>query len=177
VAFEEAALFTHKGLSGPAILQVSSYWSPGEPVSLCTLPDAGAVLRAARREMPKAHLKAALVPSPAHRLADALAERIGLARELGNCSDTDLEAAADAHSAHVPADRHRRLRQGRGDRGRHQHRRAVVPNDGGARGPGLYAIGEAVDVTGWLGGYNFQWAWSSGVAAGLAVAERVTAGR
>jgi predicted Rossmann fold flavoprotein len=178
VAFEEAALFTHKGLSGPAILQVSSYWSPGEPVSLCTLPDAGAVLRAARREMPKAHLKAALVRHLPTRLADALAERIGLARELGNCSDTDLEAAADTLTALTfrPT-------------GTEGYAKAEVTAGGISTAalssrttearevPGLYAIGEAVDVTGWLGGYNFQWAWSSGVAAGLAVAERVTAGR
>ena len=94
VAFKEAALFTHKGLSGPAILQVSSYWAPGDQVSLCVLPDAGAVLRAARKEMPKAHLKAALSRHLPTRLAEVLALRIGLEQELGNCSDAELAEAA-----------------------------------------------------------------------------------
>jgi predicted Rossmann fold flavoprotein len=173
VTFKEAALFTHRGLSGPAILQVSSYWAPGDPVSLCVLPEAGTVLRAARQEMPRAQLKAALSRHLPARLADALSARIGLTRELGNCSDADLDAAADALTALTfrPT-------------GTEGYAKAEVTAGGistaalssktmEARAvPGLYAIGEAVDVTGWLGGYNFQWAWSSGVAAGLAIAER-----
>ncbi|KPQ17903.1 MAG: putative oxidoreductase with FAD/NAD(P)-binding domain YhiN [Rhodobacteraceae bacterium HLUCCO18] len=174
VAFEEAALFTHRGLSGPAILQVSSYWAPGDPVSLCVLPDAAGVLRAARQEMPRAHLKAALSRHVPARLADALSARIGLTRELGNCSDADLDAAADVLTA-------LRFRP----TGTEGYAKAEVTAGGistaalssrtmEARAvPGLYVIGEAVDVTGWLGGYNFQWAWSSGVAAGLDIAERV----
>jgi hypothetical protein len=173
VTFEEAALFTHRGLSGPAILQVSSYWEPGDPVSLCVLPDAGAALRTARREMPRAHLKAALSRHLPARLADALAVRIGLGRELGNCSDADLNAAAEVLTALTfrPT-------------GTEGYAKAEVTAGGVSTAalssktmeardvPGLYVIGEAVDVTGWLGGYNFQWAWSSGVAAGLAIAER-----
>jgi len=174
IAFEEAALFTHRGLSGPAILQVSSYWAPGDPVSLCVLPDAAGVLRAARQEMPRAHLKAALSRHVPARLADALSARIGLTRELGNCSDADLDAAADVLTA-------LRFRP----TGTEGYAKAEVTAGGistaalssrtmEARAvPGLYVIGEAVDVTGWLGGYNFQWAWSSGVAAGLDIAERV----
>ena len=173
VAFEEAALFTHKGLSGPAILQVSSYWAPGDHVSLCVLPDADAILRAARKEMPKAHLKAALSRHLPTRLAEVLAVRIGLDRELGNCSDGELARAADILGA--------LSFQPTGTEG---YAKAEVTAGGIATAalssktmeardvPGLYAIGEAVDVTGWLGGYNFQWAWSSGVAAGLAIAER-----
>lgn len=177
VAFEEAALFTHNGLSGPAILQVSSYWAPGDRVSLCVLPDAGAVLRAARKEMPKAHLKAALSRHLPTRLAEVLAIRIGLERELGNCSDAELSEAATTLGAltFLPT-------------GTEGYAKAEVTAGGIATAalssrtmeardvPGLYAIGEAVDVTGWLGGYNFQWAWSSGVAAGLAIAERVKDG-
>jgi len=177
VAFEEAALFTHKGLSGPAILQVSSYWSPGDRVSLSVLPNAGAVLRAARKEMPKAHLKAALSRHLPSRLAEVLAIRIDLERELGNCSDTELNEAATILGALTF--------QPTGTEG---YAKAEVTAGGIATAalssktmeardvPGLYAIGEAVDVTGWLGGYNFQWAWSSGVAAGLAIAERVEDG-
>ncbi|MEO0486983.1 MAG: NAD(P)/FAD-dependent oxidoreductase [Pseudomonadota bacterium] len=173
VAFQEAALFTHKGLSGPAILQVSSYWAPGDTVSLCVLPDAGTLLRAARKDMPKAHLRAALSRHLPNRLADVLATRIGLERELGNCSDAELSDAAQTLEALTF--------QPTGTEG---YAKAEVTAGGIATDalssktmearhvPGLYAIGEAVDVTGWLGGYNFQWAWSSGVAAGLAIAER-----
>ncbi len=99
VSFEEAALFTHKGLSGPAILQVSSYWQPGDAVSLCLLPDAAATLKAARRRMPRAHLKAALNEHLPARLAEALSGRIGIVRELANVSDHDLDGAAEVLSA------------------------------------------------------------------------------
>jgi predicted Rossmann fold flavoprotein len=173
VSFEEAALFTHRGLSGPAILQVSSYWAPGDEVSLRVLPDALSRLREARREMPRAQLKAALARLLPARLAEALAARIGLSRELANASDADLEAAAGVLSAlrFIPT-------------GTEGYAKAEVTAGGISTAalssrtmeardvPGLHAIGEAVDVTGWLGGYNFQWAWSSGVAAGLAIAER-----
>jgi predicted Rossmann fold flavoprotein len=174
VAFEEAALFTHRGLSGPAILQISSYWSPGEPISLDVLPGAAEKLREAKRRAPRAHLKAALAEHLPNRLAEALAERIGLDRELANVPDARLDAAADTLENLVfhPT-------------GTEGYAKAEVTAGGvstaalssrtmEARGiPGLYFIGEAVDVTGWLGGYNFQWAWSSGVAAGEAVAARL----
>jgi hypothetical protein len=173
VAFEEAALFTHKGLSGPAILQVSSYWRPGDAVSLRLLADAGAALKAAKRRMPRAHLKAALAERLPNRLADAMAARIGLSRELGNTPDADLDRAGamlEALTFHPT--------------GTEGYAKAEVTAGGidtdalssrtmeAKSVPGLHAIGEAVDVTGWLGGYNFQWAWSSGVAAGRAIAER-----
>ena len=175
--FKEAALFTHKGLSGPAVLQVSSYWSPGDHVSLCVLPDADALLRTARKEMPRSQLKAALSRHLPTRLAEVLARKIGLSRELGNCSDAELNDAAEMLTALKV--------QPTGTEG---YAKAEVTAGGidtaalssktmEARDvPGLYVIGEAVDVTGWLGGYNFQWAWSSGVAAGKAIAERA-AGR
>ena len=177
VAFEEAALFTHKGLSGPAVLQVSSYWAPGDRVSLCVLPDARAVLREARKEMPRAHLKAALSRHLPTRLAEVLATRIGFERELGNCSDAELNEAAELLTSLTF--------QPTGTEG---YAKAEVTAGGIATAalssktmeardvPGLYAIGEAVDVTGWLGGYNFQWAWSSGIAAGLAIAKRAAGG-
>jgi predicted Rossmann fold flavoprotein len=95
VCFDEAALFTHKGLSGPAILQVSSYWRPGDTVSLTLLPGAAEALKAARRAMPRAHLKAALAERLPRRLAEALAARIGIETELGNTSDARLDAAAE----------------------------------------------------------------------------------
>ncbi|WP_121060816.1 NAD(P)/FAD-dependent oxidoreductase [Chachezhania antarctica] len=170
-SFREAALFTHRGLSGPAILQVSSYWSPGDPVSLNLVPDAGAALRDARRRMPRSHLKAALTEMLPTRLADVLAARIGFKRELGNTPDAELDRAALILTGLVfhPT-------------GTEGYAKAEVTAGGistrdlssrtmeAAKVPGLYAIGEAVDVTGWLGGYNFQWAWSSAVAAGQAIA-------
>ena len=173
VSFEEAALFTHKGLSGPAILQISSYWHPGEEISLNVLPRAAEHLRDARSRMPRAHLKAALTEVLPSRLADALAEKIGLATELGNLSNAALDQAADVLTNLVfhPT-------------GTEGYAKAEVTAGGidtdelssktmeARKLPGLYAIGEAVDVTGWLGGYNFQWAWSSGVAAGQAIAAR-----
>ena len=174
VAFEEAALFTHKGLSGPAILQISSYWSPGEAISLNVLPGASERLREAKRRAPRAQLKAALAEHLPGRLADALADRIGLKKELANVPDARLDAAAEVLESLVfrPT-------------GTEGYAKAEVTAGGVSTAalssrtmeakavPGLYVIGEAVDVTGWLGGYNFQWAWSSGVAAGEAVAARL----
>jgi hypothetical protein len=170
-AFREAALFTHRGLSGPAILQVSSYWRRGEEVSIDFLPDAGRDwLPGAKRERPKATLRSTLGAHLPDRLADALAERLGLPGELANLPDRGL------------AEAERRLADWRfmptGSEGFAKAEVTVggIATDGlssktmEARAvPGLYAIGEAVDVTGWLGGYNFQWAWASGWAAGNAL--------
>ncbi len=176
IAFEEAALFTHKGLSGPAILQVSSYWSPGEAVSLTVLADAAQRLREARRAMPRSQLKAALAQHLPNRLAEALSARIGLPTELGNASDADLDRAAGIltdltfHPTGTEGYAKAEVTAGgidtAGLSSKTMEARAV---------PGLFAIGEAVDVTGWLGGYNFQWAWSSAVACGAAIAARTAA--
>jgi predicted Rossmann fold flavoprotein len=170
-SFREAALFTHRGLSGPAILQISSYWRPGEPILIDFLPDAKpGWLREAKRAAPRAALKPALARHLPERLAEALAQRLALAGELANLPDRKLEQAE------------RRLAQWRfTPNGTEGFAKAEVTVGGiataglssktmaAAKVPGLYAIGEAVDVTGWLGGYNFQWAWASGVAAGEAV--------
>ncbi|MCW0198521.1 NAD(P)/FAD-dependent oxidoreductase [Sphingopyxis sp.] len=168
-AFREAALFTHKGLSGPAILQISSYWRHGEPVMIDFLPDASpGWLTEAKRARPRATLAAAL-PLP-DRLAQTLAGRLALPGELGAQTDRKL---ADAEA------RLRRWIFHPG--GTEGFAKAEVTVGGIATAglssqtmmaksvPGLYAIGEAVDVTGWLGGYNFQWAWASGHAAGQAL--------
>jgi predicted Rossmann fold flavoprotein len=174
IAFEEAVLFTHRGLSGPAILQISSYWRPGETISLTLVPDAASWLRDAKRRMPRAHLKAALAELLPNRLAEAVDARIGIAKELGNIADTMLDGAAETLTQLTfrPT-------------GTEGFAKAEVTAGGidtaglssktmeAREVPGLYAIGEAVDVTGWLGGYNFQWAWSSAVAAGRAIAARI----
>jgi len=170
-AFREAALFTHRGLSGPAMLQVSSYWKRGDTIEIDFLPDHPVGwLRDAKRTRPRSGLRKALGEVLPERLAARLAELIGIERELGNVGDRDL-AAAEARLAawrFVP-------------NGSEGFAKAEVTAGGistaelfsrtmEARSvPGLYAIGEAVDVTGWLGGYNFQWAWASARAAGEAI--------
>ena len=168
-AFREAALFTHRGLSGPAILQVSSYWQRGEDVRIDYLPDQPqGWLLDAKRTQPRAALRKVL-PLP-ERLATTLAERLGVAGELGNQSDKVLRAAeAQLHDWHFAPN------------GSEGYAKAEVTAGGistaelssqtmeAKKAPGLYAIGEAVDVTGWLGGYNFQWAWASAHAAGMAL--------
>lgn len=170
-AFREAALFTHRGLSGPAILQASSYWRHREPLSVNFLPDQPADwLMKAKRARPRATLKAALGDVLPQRLAEALADRLGVAGELANLTDRALAEVA------------RRLGDWRFlPSGTEGYAKAEVTAGGIATAglssqtmearsvPGLYAIGEAVDVTGWLGGYNFQWAWASGWAAGMAL--------
>ncbi|TFI59148.1 NAD(P)/FAD-dependent oxidoreductase [Sphingomonas parva] len=169
--FREAALFTHKGLSGPAILQISSYWRHGEQIGVNFFPDAAPDwLIEAKRARPRATLRATLARVIPERLAEALAERIGLGSELANLPDRALLEAG------------RRLADWRfSPNGTEGFAKAEVTVGGIATAglssqtmearsvPGLYAIGEAVDVTGWLGGYNFQWAWASGWAAAQAL--------
>ncbi len=168
--FAEAMLFTHRGLSGPAILQVSSAWRDGETVTVDLLPgtDALAALRGAKAERPRASLRSVLAGLLPQRLADALAARWP-AGPLANLTDRTLASAAGSLTAWpvVPA-------------GTEGFGKAEVTLGGvdtaalssrtmAAREvPGLFVIGEAVDVTGWLGGYNFQWAWASGWCAGTA---------
>lgn len=168
-AFREAALFTHKGLSGPAILQISSYWRHGEPVLIDFLPDAApGWLLDTKRAKPRATLASTLALPD--RLAQTLAERLALPGELGALTDRKL---ADAEA--------RLKRWIFHPNGTEGFAKAEVTVGGISTAnlssqtmmaksvPGLYAVGEAVDVTGWLGGYNFQWAWASGHAAGQAL--------
>ena len=166
-AFREAALFTHRGLSGPAILQASSYWRNGQPLWIDFLPDhSSGWLRSAKREEPRLSLRRLLGRQLPDRLAETLAEQLGVGGELANQPDRALEAAEQ------------RLAGWRFEpNGSEGFAKAEVTIGGistaelssqsmeARRVPGLYAIGEAVDVTGWLGGYNFQWAWASAAAA------------
>lgn len=168
-AFREAALFTHKGLSGPAILQISSYWRHGEEVLIDFLPDAApGWLLDTKRAKPRATLASTLALPD--RLAQTLAERLALPSELGALTDRKL-ADAEARLKRWPFR----------PNGTEGFAKAEVTVGGISTAnlssqtmmaksvPGLYAVGEAVDVTGWLGGYNFQWAWASGHAAGQAL--------
>ena len=169
--FREAALFTHRGLSGPAILQISSYWRHGEAIGIDFLPDcAGDWLLAAKRAAPRTSPRRLLGQHLPDRLAETLAERLALPGELGAATDKALSAAA-ARLADWPFH----------PNGSEGYAKAEVTVGGVSTAglssrtmeakavPGLYFVGEAVDVTGWLGGYNFQWAWASGRAAGEAV--------
>ena len=169
--FREAALFTHKGLSGPAILQVSSYWRHGEAVTIDLLPDAPpGWLLDAKRARPRATVRAALGALLPDRLAETLAERLALPGELAAQTDRKL---ADAES--------RLARWAFHPNGTEGFAKAEVTVGGISTAnlssqtmmaktvANLYVVGEAVDVTGWLGGYNFQWAWASGHAAGQVI--------
>jgi predicted Rossmann fold flavoprotein len=171
--FAEAALFTHRGLSGPAILQISSYWRRGERIGINFLPgeDGGAgILYSAKRITPRATVKSTLDKYLPARLAEALASRLAIAGTLADTPDR-LLTEADARLGDWPFF----------PNGSEGYAKAEVTAGGistaelssktmeAKKRPGLFCIGEAVDVTGWLGGYNFQWAWASGVAAGESV--------
>ena len=171
-SFSEAMLFTHRGLSGPAILQISSYWRDGAEITLNMLPDrdAASLLINAKRDRPHVEGKTALSDLVPARLAATLAEKHLPAGAMGEMSDKALAALGRIINRWVlcPA----------GSEGYAKAEVSLggIDTDGlssrtmeAKAVPGLYAIGEAVDVTGWLGGYNFQWAWSSGFAAGEAV--------
>ncbi len=172
-SFDEALLFTHRGLSGPAILQASSYWHPGEPINVNLDPSAGLLdfLKAARQSQGRKALTTVMAQYLPARLVDFLSSDLQLAGNIADQSDARLQEITDQITAWVLT-----------PTGTEGYRTAEVTLGGvdtdalssktmGAKSvPGLYFIGECVDVTGWLGGYNFQWAWSSGWAAGQAIA-------
>lgn len=171
-AFREGLVFTHRGLSGPAILQISSYWREGMPISLDLAPglDIEAFLLDHKRTRAKAELKTILGEALPQRLADALTSTYFSNDAIDTLTDKKLKdvaaflknwrltptGTAGYQKAEVTA--------GGVDTSALSSKTMEV-----AAVPGLYIIGEAVDVTGWLGGYNFQWAWSSGWAAGSAL--------
>ena len=167
--FRENVLFTHRGMSGPAILQISSFWEEGEVVLLDFLPDESLFghLKEERGRNPKGKIRKYLSDRLAARLAEKLLAPLGDLPELGNCSDKLLRKI-DESVKQVE------IRPS----GTEGYKKAEVTVGGVSTAclnsktmeaksvPGLYFIGEAVDVTGFLGGYNFQWAWSSGYVAG-----------
>ena len=170
-AFEEALLFTHRGLSGPAILQISSYWREGDAIAVDLLPnrDAAAVLRAARKETPKVQIQTVIGNLLPKKLAQLLGEELDMTGMVGDFSDKKLavvEALLKAWTLKpVGSEGYRTAEVTLGG----VDTRDLDAKTMGARDvPGLYFVGEVVDVTGWLGGYNFQWAWASGWAAGQA---------
>jgi predicted Rossmann fold flavoprotein len=173
MVFHEDLLFTHRGLSGPAVLQISSYWKPGAPLGIDFSPgtDVAAALAEAKQRSRKriANELAAWVPA---RLADAwVGQDPALQRPVNEATDRALAALAEriARWRITPS-------------GTEGYRKAEVTAGGvdtcdlssqtmESRQPGLYFIGEVVDVTGWLGGYNFQWAWASAHACAQALAQ------
>ena len=168
-AFDEALLFTHRGLSGPAVLQISSYWREGQPISvnLCPGADLSAVLQEAKRVSGKSHLANALARVLPARLAQHMAEISGWTGPLAEAPRERLAKVAALVQGWtltpVGSEGYRTAEVTLGGvdtdalDARTMQAKAV---------PGLYFVGEVVDITGWLGGYNFQWAWSSGWAAG-----------
>ncbi|MDQ8023150.1 MAG: NAD(P)/FAD-dependent oxidoreductase [Moraxellaceae bacterium] len=170
--FREDLLFTHRGLSGPAILQISSFWQPGETLAINLVPDQrlDESLIAAKHAN-RQHVASVLAQWLPRRLADAWVERAGLAgKPIADCADKTLRELARGVQAWqlTPA-------------GSEGYRKAEVTRGGvdtraldqktmmARQVPGLHFVGEVMDVTGWLGGYNFQWAWASGYAAGQSV--------
>lgn len=174
-AFEEATLFTHRGLSGPAILQVSSYWREGETITLDLDPggDLYEALRAQRRAEGRRNLTTELSRHLPARLVDHLAGPLALNGNLADQSDARLaEITGALRSWQLKPTATEGYRTAEVTLGGVSSDALSSKTMESARQPGLYIIGEAVDVTGWLGGYNFQWAWSSAVAAAHDIASR-----
>lgn len=171
-SFDEAMLFTHRGLSGPAILQVSSYWKDGDAITTNLIPQTDLLghLKAARQTDGRKALTTVIGQVLPSKLINYLADQIDMSGTVADQSDAKLQTLCEAlqNWVQVPT-------------GSEGYRTAEVTLGGvdtndldsktmAAKSmPNLYFIGEAVDVTGWLGGYNFQWAWSSGWAAGQAI--------
>lgn len=170
--FEEPMLFTHRGLSGPAMLQISSFWQPGEPLMIDLLPgrDAAADLAERRAARPQGTVLQYLDEHLPRRLSRVLCDWHDWSCPLQEYSRDDLAAVADrlhhwtVHPAGTEGYRTAEVTLGGVDT------RELSSQTMEAQGqPGLFFIGEVVDVTGHLGGHNFQWAWASGIAAGQAV--------
>ncbi len=172
ISFRENILFTHRGLSGPAVLQISSYWQAGEPVSINLLPeiDACALLKTTKQTQPQKQLKSILTEFLPKRLVEVLFNSEIAEKKMATISHQQLEDVAQVLNAWQVK-----------PNGTEGYRTAEVTLGGvdcdaissktmsAIHVPGLYFIGEVLDVTGWLGGYNFQWAWSSGWVAGQEV--------
>lgn len=172
IAFDDQLLFTHRGLSGPAILQISSYWRAGEELALDLCPgDLGRVLRQARREGGRMQVATALGRLLPERLATAITDEEGLAgARLADQSDARLDALARrVHDWRIRPVGTEGYRTAEVTVGGVDCRDLDARTMASRHVAGLHFIGEVVDVTGWLGGYNFQWAWASGHAAARAI--------
>ncbi|SMH56121.1 NAD(P)/FAD-dependent oxidoreductase [Maritimibacter sp. HL-12] len=171
--FNEQILFTHRGLSGPAVLQLSSYWREGEAITLDLAPgrDLFDLLRSERQRAGRRALASVLAAALPARLVDHLAPALGLAARLADQPDARLaEIAAALHGWQLTPTGSEGWRTAEVTLGGIDTAGLSSQTMESRHLPGLYFIGEAVDVTGWLGGYNFQWAWSSAHAAGTSIA-------
>jgi predicted Rossmann fold flavoprotein len=172
ISFREDMLFTHRGLSGPSILQISSYWQPGEFITINLLPDTNLydTLKAAKQTEAHKQLKTVLAESLPKRLLEVFLSPADAETKMADFSHQRLEEIAHHFNEWLVK-----------PNGTEGYRTAEVTLGGvdcnavssktmeAVAVPGLYFIGEVMDVTGWLGGFNFQWAWSSGWAAGQVV--------
>lgn len=173
-AFYESMLFTHRGLSGPAILQASSYWRQTQTIEIDLLPgaDASELLLALKTSAPKKRLGAALADHLPQRLADMIVQRLDIPHDerLGDLTDAALrEAGAGLSSWRFTPTGTEGWRTAEVTAGGIDTAELSSKTMEAKAVPGLFFIGECVDVTGWLGGYNFQWAWASAAAAAEAV--------
>jgi len=169
--FSEAMLFTHRGVSGPSILQISSYWREGDEIAISMAPgiDIFETLRTARAQNGKQALQTALSVHLPKKLAQSIAEELGMTGHLADFSDKQLRIAEGrVNGWRVKPAGSEGYRTAEVTLGGVDTRDLDSKTMAAKAVPGLYFIGEVVDVTGWLGGYNFQWAWSSGWCAGQA---------
>jgi hypothetical protein len=172
VAFRENILFTHRGLSGPAVLQISSYWRPGAPITINMIAakDLRELLLDEKRRGTRAEVATALNAFLPKRLAHRWAELHDWHGSLADQKDATLASIAETlHAWEFTPSGTEGFKKAEVTRGGVDTNELSPKTMESKKVPGLYFIGEVVDVTGWLGGYNFQWAWSSGYAAGLAV--------
>jgi predicted Rossmann fold flavoprotein len=171
-SFSNSMLITHRGISGPAILQISSYWQAGEPLSLDLLPgeEAGARLQALRHERPDTELRTVLSDLLPKRFAQRLCEYAFQSRPMRQFNPKELQQIGTAlNNWPLVASGTEGYRTAEVTLGGVDTRELSSSTMESKLCPGLYFVGEVMDVTGWLGGYNFQWAWASGFAAGQAV--------
>lgn len=171
-SFDEAMLFTHRGLSGPAILQASSYWDAGQHITVHLAPetDFADILRNKRHTDGKKALTTELARHLPTRLIDHLSTQMDMSGRLGDMSDKRIDDLThDLQNWLLTPGGTEGYRTAEVTRGGIDTDRISSKTMESQTTPGLFFIGEALDVTGWLGGYNFQWAWSSGMAAARAI--------
>lgn len=169
-AFREGMLFTHRGLSGPSILQISSFWQDGDAIAVNLLPDTPDLLeklKTSRKEQPRQMLHNVLSGLVPRRVAEWMASDMGIDAPMADLSDKKLIATTERlqkwRITPIGSEGYRTAEVTRGGVNTREISSKTMES---AKQNGLYFIGEVVDVTGWLGGYNFQWAWSSGWVAG-----------
>jgi predicted Rossmann fold flavoprotein len=171
-SFRESLLFTHRGLSGPAILQISSFWFPGDTLDIVLVPDVDvyAELLAARNHTPNMLLKTILAQYVARRVLAVFYEAVLLDQPVKQCSDQHLRVVADVLQRwSIKPNATEGYRTAEVTLGGVDCNEVSSQTFESKKVAGLYFVGEVLDVSGWLGGFNFQWAWSSGWAAGQVV--------